>query len=113
MATTSTNEHECTIAEAAILLQLLTDNGDPVMLWGPPGLGKSDIVRQLGKATSTQGDRLPDQHQGTGRHARRAGAGRSHGHDAAGSSPTSFPRSSATASSASSSPTRSTPARLR
>ena len=45
-----TNEHECTIAEAAVLLELYTDSGDPVMLWGAPGLGKSDIVRQLGAA---------------------------------------------------------------
>jgi len=43
----TSKEHECTIAEAAILLELLCDNGDPVMLWGPPGVGKSDIVRQM------------------------------------------------------------------
>jgi hypothetical protein len=41
-------EHECTIAEAAILLETLTDADDAVMIWGPPGVGKSDIVRQLG-----------------------------------------------------------------
>jgi len=48
---TSFKEHSCTIAEAAILLRLLTDANDPVMLWGPPGVGKSDIVHQLGVET--------------------------------------------------------------
>src|SRR5262245_45256806 len=42
------NEIECTIAQAADLLEVLTDAGDPVMLWGPPGIGKSEIVFQLG-----------------------------------------------------------------
>jgi len=41
-------EHEVTIAEAAELLEMLTDAGDPVFLWGVPGIGKSDIVHQLG-----------------------------------------------------------------
>jgi len=41
-------ERECTIAEAAVLLELYASADDPVMLWGPPGLGKSDIVRQFG-----------------------------------------------------------------
>jgi hypothetical protein len=45
-------EHECTIAEAAILMRMLTDEGDPVMLWGPPGVGKSDATRQMGAETS-------------------------------------------------------------
>jgi hypothetical protein len=40
------------VSEAAILLRILTDAGDPVMLWGPPGVGKSDIVRQLGLETN-------------------------------------------------------------
>ena len=51
MAVTSNatfREHECTIAEAAVLLELYTDAGNATMLHGPPGLGKSDIVRQLG-----------------------------------------------------------------
>jgi hypothetical protein len=48
----SIKEHECTIAEAAILLRVLTDEGDPVMIWGPPGVGKSDITHQMGKETS-------------------------------------------------------------
>jgi hypothetical protein len=30
------------------MLELLTDAGDPTMIWGLPGLGKSDIVHQLG-----------------------------------------------------------------
>jgi MoxR-like ATPase len=42
-------EHECTIADAVNLLEQLTDNGDTVMLWGPPGIGKSAIVFQLGE----------------------------------------------------------------
>jgi hypothetical protein len=41
-------EHEITIADAAVMLEVLTDAGDPVMLWGPPGIGKSDVVHQLG-----------------------------------------------------------------
>jgi len=41
-------EHEITISDAAVMLETLTDAGDPVMLWGPPGIGKSDIVHQLG-----------------------------------------------------------------
>jgi hypothetical protein len=41
-------EFECNIAEAAELLEIMTDAGDPVMIWGAPGLGKSDIVHQLG-----------------------------------------------------------------
>lgn len=48
----SIKEHECTIAEAAILLRILTDAGDPVMIWGPPGVGKSEITHQMGKETS-------------------------------------------------------------
>lgn len=47
-----TLEHEITIADAAIMLETLTDAGDPVMLWGPPGVGKSDIVHQLGAKKS-------------------------------------------------------------
>lgn len=49
MTTPILNEVECTIAQAAELLELQTDKGRPVMLWGPPGVGKSDIVRQLGE----------------------------------------------------------------
>jgi len=47
--TTLVKEHEITIADAAAMLEVLTDAGDPVMLWGPPGIGKSDIVHQLGE----------------------------------------------------------------
>jgi len=52
---TTPNVHECTIAEAAMLLDIYYDHRDPrtgrfdpVMLWGPMGVGKSDIVNQLG-----------------------------------------------------------------
>lgn len=48
----ATNESEITIAQAAKLMRTLTDAGDSVMLWGKPGIGKSDIVHQLGMATS-------------------------------------------------------------
>ena len=44
----SATEIDCTIAEAAEMLELLTEAGDPVMIWGAPGLGKSAIVWQLG-----------------------------------------------------------------
>jgi len=42
------NEIECSIAEAAVMLEILTDGGDPAMLWGTFGIGKSAIVHQLG-----------------------------------------------------------------
>jgi hypothetical protein len=42
------NEVECTIAEAAVLLERQLAKGKPVMMWGAPGLGKSAIVWQLG-----------------------------------------------------------------
>ena len=42
------NEVECTIAEAAVLLERQLDKGKPVMMWGAPGVGKSAIVFQLG-----------------------------------------------------------------
>lgn len=47
MASLSINEHEVSISEAADLLDLLTVNFDPVMIWGKPGVGKSAIVAQL------------------------------------------------------------------
>ena len=45
---TNTNEIECTIARAAVLLEKQLDKGRPVMMWGAPGLGKSAIVWQMG-----------------------------------------------------------------
>lgn len=41
-------EIDCTIAEAADLMEIMTEENDSVMLWGAPGLGKSAIVHQLG-----------------------------------------------------------------
>jgi hypothetical protein len=52
MATLNTKQHTCNAAEAAILLELLTDAGDPVMLWGAPGVAKSAITFQLGERTA-------------------------------------------------------------
>jgi hypothetical protein len=46
--TNSLVEIECAIDEAAELLEEMTEQHDQVMLWGAPGIGKSDIVRQLG-----------------------------------------------------------------
>jgi hypothetical protein len=43
-------EQHVTIAAAIDLLNLLIDNRDPVMLWGAPGIGKSDAVNQVGAA---------------------------------------------------------------
>jgi hypothetical protein len=40
---------EVTIARAAHLLEILTDAGDPVMLWGTTGIGKTDIMHALGR----------------------------------------------------------------
>ena len=48
MNTQLAKEFEVTIDVAANLLEQLTEAGDPVMLWGMPGIGKSDIVHQLG-----------------------------------------------------------------
>lgn len=41
-------ELEVAMDEAAELLEVLTDAGDAVFLWGKPGIGKTDIVNQLG-----------------------------------------------------------------
>jgi AAA domain (dynein-related subfamily) len=41
-------EHEVTIAEAVPMLDAYLDAGDPVFLWGMPGIGKTSIVEQLG-----------------------------------------------------------------
>jgi hypothetical protein len=46
-------EHEMNIADAAAMLEMLTDAGDTVMLWGAPGIGKSDIVWQMGRKKQT------------------------------------------------------------
>jgi hypothetical protein len=40
---------EVTIARAAHLLEILTDAGDSVMLWGTTGIGKTDIMHALGR----------------------------------------------------------------
>jgi len=47
-AQTIMREREIDIATAAIRLEMLTDAGDNVFLWGKPGIGKTDAVRQLG-----------------------------------------------------------------
>lgn len=47
-------QHEITIAEAAVLLEILTDNGDTVCLHGAPGIGKTDIAHQLGAKKKAQ-----------------------------------------------------------
>lgn len=39
------------ISQASAVLQLAVDANTPVMLWGPPGIGKSDIVHQLADNT--------------------------------------------------------------
>jgi hypothetical protein len=52
-------QSEVSIAEAAVLLETMTEAGDPVMLWGGPGLGKSDIVHQLG---ATKGRKVIEFH---------------------------------------------------
>jgi hypothetical protein len=44
-------EHHVTIAKAIDLIGLLIDQGDPVMLWGAPGIGKSEATYQIGAAT--------------------------------------------------------------
>lgn len=41
-------QHEITIADAIVLLEILTDAGDTVMLHGAPGIGKTEGVHQLG-----------------------------------------------------------------
>ena len=49
LATASLKERTVDIATAAVRLELATDAGDNVFLWGPPGIGKTDVVRALGK----------------------------------------------------------------
>ena len=46
------NLFEVDMKRAAILLRHYTDNGQPVFLWGKPGIGKTDIAHQLGTETS-------------------------------------------------------------
>jgi hypothetical protein len=41
-------EAEVNVTEAARYLETLTDAGDSVFLWGLPGIGKTEITRQLG-----------------------------------------------------------------
>jgi hypothetical protein len=48
-STALSREHEVTIAEALDLLEMLTDAGDSVMLWGAPGIGKTEAAHQLGR----------------------------------------------------------------
>ena len=45
-----TLEQHVTIAQAIDLLNLLIDGRDPVMLWGAPGIGKSEATHQIGAA---------------------------------------------------------------
>jgi AAA domain (dynein-related subfamily) len=40
-----------TIARAAELAAIQINEGKPVMFWGAPGIGKSDVVRQIAEAT--------------------------------------------------------------
>lgn len=42
-------EFVCTPAQVAVLLEMMTDAGDKVFLWGPPGIGKTEMVEQLGE----------------------------------------------------------------
>jgi hypothetical protein len=42
-------ELEVAMDEAADLLEVLTDAGQPVFLWGTMGIGKTDVVHQLGR----------------------------------------------------------------
>lgn len=48
MEAVKVKEFECTMAQAVVLLEALTEAGDAVMLWGTYGIGKSEIVYQLG-----------------------------------------------------------------
>jgi MoxR-like ATPase len=41
-------EAEVNIAQAARLMEALTDGGDSVFLWGKPGIGKTDAANALG-----------------------------------------------------------------
>jgi MoxR-like ATPase len=44
----SSNADEIPIDLAAMLLEIMTEEGNSVMLWGVPGLGKTAIINQLG-----------------------------------------------------------------
>jgi AAA domain (dynein-related subfamily) len=45
--TINVTEHPVNMATAMVLLMMLLDANDPVMLWGKPGIGKSEGVYQI------------------------------------------------------------------
>lgn len=47
---TDVNEFSVTPSNATELIQRCVHSDRPVMLWGPPGIGKSDIVQQIADA---------------------------------------------------------------
>jgi ATPase family associated with various cellular activities (AAA) len=51
MPTSLDNIFDVAIDEAAALLRALTDAGDSVMLWGSPGIGKTEVTHQVGAET--------------------------------------------------------------
>ena len=38
---------ECTVSQAAVMLKILIEAGDKPFLWGPPGIGKTEMVKQV------------------------------------------------------------------
>jgi len=44
-------EFVCTPAQAFELLKIMTAAGDKVFLWGAPGIGKTELIKQLGVET--------------------------------------------------------------
>ncbi len=45
-------EFTCTVSQAAVLLEIMIRAGDKVFLWGPPGIGKTEMVTQVGAKIS-------------------------------------------------------------
>lgn len=47
---TDTNDFAVTPSNATELIQHCVDADQPIMIWGPPGIGKSDIIQQIANA---------------------------------------------------------------
>lgn len=52
MSNNALNSLELTIPQTKNLLTLFFMTKQPVFLWGPPGIGKSEVVEEIGRDTS-------------------------------------------------------------
>ena len=51
---TATETRTVTLTEAGVLITHAMKKNRPVMLWGAPGVGKSDLIAQLGQSTGRE-----------------------------------------------------------